>query len=480
MYKSRLAKYGMNKHIKASDMAFILRNQKKRDQQGKRSSFIVHSKALNATDIDRFVRRKRREEPDSGEASTSVATPEYIQCLTEPPSPSAKTPPSSPSLCRTSSNESWEIIDVPKDSDKHSQKTGDLVGTVTVRRGSHSPRLPTVVDPPDLFLRNELLFATIATYIIGSTRSVPWMNWASERQAPQGTLMTFNNLTFQAVDFFEKSDYVAGRVCASKAFSLVPVILREQSPYTLEILLDTFLMIRERGFPELCTMLQVHVRQLAKAILAEGQLWPKVCDLICFPDATETDIFLQSWRCLGDCLSRTTLRHSDVNVKSRANFLRRASLKDPRFGELPFRRLLTEYRFVPSKSIDTELYLVERLDRALMLQHKYEEAEALVEDSLASARHSGCLSNYREARLRGDLATCQYEQGNACEAETNIRTTIALFVEVYGWEGPFVVEQSALLERWLRGWGRREEADKMQATMTLLLEKMQVAEEGTD
>lgn len=476
MYKSRLTKYGMYKHNRAPDMAFMIRKKRQRDAQGKRSSFVVRSKEISAKDIDRYIERKRGQDPDFNEAPAGAPTPIHILCLSLPPSPWPEGAQGSLMIQEENStlpSDTGVVTDRPRKGKRSTSRTMESRnGLVSQRaypyvRGQvRNPSVPVVVTVPEIFLKYELMFTTISNYIGGSIGNGTW--FISESGQLKATKQTvdpadFQNLLWQATKFFKGFLFVQGRLLASKAFSLLPAILREENPRALGDVLDTFLLLSGFGFVELCAMLQDHVRQLANIVLPERHIWRQICISISLPDPAHAEVMTRSWRCLTDSLSRSVGKFSNISVTSEVDLMRRMYEKDLRRGELRLRQVLTDYEQTTRKLDDTKLYTVERLAEYLLHQRKYAEAEALLEDSLLPARQSGGLSKYREARLKDVLARAQYAQAKVGVAEENLRDAIAIFAKVYGLEGPLVMNSCAQLEPWLREWGREEEADELRA-----------------
>ena len=271
---------------------------------------------------------------------------------------------------------------------------------------------------PEIFLKHELLFTTISNYVVGSIENGTW--FTSKSGQLKVTKQTadpayFQNLFSQAAKHLKIFSFVQGGLLASKAFSLLPVILREESPRALADLLDSFLVLSTFGFVGLCAMLQDHLRQLANTILPERHIWRQICILVSLPDPAHLEVITRSWRCLADSLRRSVGRFSNASVTSEADLIRRMYREDCRRGVLLLQQLLTGYRQTTGTVDDTELYVVERLAEFLLSQQQYAEVEALLEDSLLSARRSGCLSKYREGRFQKVLARVQYAQAKMVE-----------------------------------------------------------------
>lgn len=83
MFKSKFAQWGFVKNNKKKDVAVMLRMQRQRDAEGKRTAFNRHGRAV---DVDNYLKRKGMTRRDLEEADFEDAMPVYLRALTPPPS----------------------------------------------------------------------------------------------------------------------------------------------------------------------------------------------------------------------------------------------------------------------------------------------------------------------------------------------------------------------------------------------------------
>ncbi len=91
MYKTHIAKWGLDKKNKEPEMRAIVRKNKQRAEQGKRSNFRVRKRQLNFSEVVRYWERKGMTVDEVIAQLKASPTPEAVECLTPVSSP--MTPP---------------------------------------------------------------------------------------------------------------------------------------------------------------------------------------------------------------------------------------------------------------------------------------------------------------------------------------------------------------------------------------------------
>jgi hypothetical protein len=232
-------------------------------------------------------------------------------------------------------------------------------------------------------------------------------------------------------------------------------------------MMKTLSMLTRKGFVGICTMLQDYITQLMRTVLPGGHIWQQICISISSQDPEQEEVITQSWRCLTDSKSRVIGRFSIDSITCQLDFFSQRYVCDPLREERALRNLLAEYEQTNDKLDRTALRIVEDLADSIYDQGKYAESVMLVENILLRARENDCLSAGREAGLLETIAYAQY-MGKDDLAEENIRNAIALYAEAYGRDSTLILGPCSHLERWLREWGRQEEA----AALRLKIEEM--------
>jgi hypothetical protein len=289
----------------------------------------------------------------------------------------------------------------------------------------------------------------------------------------------FSNFCDEAVMYFSKSSAVQWRRLLSKAFSMLPTLLREAHPTLLPSLVDCLLAMGEDGFVGTAAMIQNHIAELARTILPE-HVWRRICISLSQADPDHAEVLTRSWRCLTDATADVSGRFSWSVVVSEAGMIIRLYIStDPQRAEKLLRELLADYEQTTQKLDGTALYVMDRLASCLLNQGKYAEVELLVEDALWRAREAGYLSKGPQASLMKWLAWAQYKLFKNDAAEEIMWSAIALFAERHGTNNPHVIACCRELEGWLRGWGRHSEADELSVKMDEMIGQDEIDFETT-
>ena len=476
MFKSRLTLWELDKHNRASDMAFMYRKKKQRDAQGKRSTFVARRRKIPGSEVDRYVERKRAHGTQFEEAPADAPTPLHVLCFSAPPSPG-------PEVTRENPVNLDEDNALPFDVGANHTSLGkrrrskspsldprsNLVSQQAhrlIRARTRSPSIPIVVRLPDVLQEHEMLFAAISTYVTGSFSNKLWLvDENAQIHSVRGFTVhpvDFFNLCDEAVLGFERLEAVQGRRVLSKALSLLPILLREEHPEFLEKLVDTCLSLTQSGFVDIRAIIQDHVAQLAQAVLPERHTLRHICISLSLPDLRHPENMERSWRCLVDSFGLATGKFSGVCVMVEANFIRGMySMTEHLRAEQLLGELLTEYERTTAELDESTLYIVDALAASIHTQGRFAEAEVLMKDYLLRARMCGSLGSNREPELLESLAWVQYSQGKHNLAEANMRYAIATLIELHGEAYSSVLASYNQLRGWLHDWGRVEEAEEM-------------------
>jgi hypothetical protein len=264
MYKSRIHKWGLQKHNRASDIAFMIRKRRQRSAQGKRSRFVVRDKEVSSAEIERYVQRRRARKAGFNEAPAEALTPDHVQCFSVPPSPSLN---NDRKELHTSSRENGVQLDctiISTQPSKHKQRGSSSTESLSslvfqrnrrdFRARGRSPSLPAVMSLPDALRYPQKLFKIIPIYVQRMIGNGYWFldkkGWlmAQSSNGSGAAPNPFDLYAFcaQAIDSFQTSLLVRGRFLLSQAFSFIPRLLLAQQPRLLERLLDTLLLLTEK------------------------------------------------------------------------------------------------------------------------------------------------------------------------------------------------------------------------------------------
>jgi hypothetical protein len=476
MYKTRFTQWEFHKHNRQSDMAIVLRKKRQRDAQGKKSTFVVRTKEISPQEVDRYVERKQVMDPAFEEAPADVATPMHIRCFTPPCSPYPQSLKESSSILHENEVVLAHNDAMPTRKGKRERiRSNSLVlhnGRVTQRDWrciQARPRSSSVchfIAAPDVFRRPEMLFNNISSYVQGSISSGTW--YYDHRGSIQHRIRTtidpfdFYNLCGQATDHFKKLSTLQGRRLLSRAFSLLPTMIREEDPWLPVSLMDILLKMSQTGFGGICALIQNYTADLVTTILPREHLCRHICISVSYTDPDQNEVVMRSWRCLTDSLIRTGGRFSYSSVMSEIDFICQVhKSSDPQRAEQLLRKVLANYEQVSMKLDNAALYITGTLVQSLYAQGKYAEMEALLEDTLLQARKEETLSMEREAACLAYLAWSRHKQYKNGPAEESMRSAITLYAKWRGERHPTVIRCCRRLEEWLREWNRNAEADQL-------------------
>ena len=87
MYKTHIAKWGLDKKNKEPEMRAIVRKNRQRAEQGKRSDFRVRKRQMNFAEVVRYWERKGVTIDEVTARSIASPTPEAVECFTPVSSP---------------------------------------------------------------------------------------------------------------------------------------------------------------------------------------------------------------------------------------------------------------------------------------------------------------------------------------------------------------------------------------------------------
>jgi hypothetical protein len=117
----------------------------------------------------------------------------------------------------------------------------------------------------------------------------------------------------------------------------------------------------------------------------------------------------------------------------------------------------------------------------MIAQGRYTEGEQLGLVVLSRAQDDwGIISVIENIIVLKFMAQSQYQQHQVKAAEGSLRMAIEMVTEYGGMNHPLAIEIMVNLEEWLRGWGRQEEADELQAKIDKLVGRDEIDELSVD
>src|SRR5271170_5523652 len=221
MYKTKINQWGLDKRNKRSEVLAMLRKKRERATEGKDTLFMLRDRVVDDKDIERY-RKRNRISLDHGTAAFghSPPTPEGLVCVTPP-----------------------------------AQALSPLT-------------LPEVLRVPEKFLYD------IAQYIKGSFDTGQWIPREGDADIMSSKSET-DRLRLQSIlDGFSIgcNNYWAGRIDIvglywRRAFRDIDKAVQSTHYQNLMVFTHQIWSLRERGFPELATMMQQYLSSLGRALI---------------------------------------------------------------------------------------------------------------------------------------------------------------------------------------------------------------------
>ena len=418
MYKTRLAQWQLAKHNRSSDMAFVLRKKKQHDALGKRCNFVIRGKAVTSQQADRYFCEQRKANRAIEEAPLDVPTPAHVQCSSDldgDPHPDTDDNNVIGSNLSDSATRKLKRRIIP-----HHLGTGNKnklpprQAYRTIKMKASSPTLLRTLASPDIFLQPERLFTIIPVYVSSFIASVT--TWTSR----DGKFSTHNNDTINPLPFyhfsrkatgkFKSGNSLQGRVLLSKAFALLPQMLRKANPHTFYVLLDTFLWLRKEGFVGIYALMQDYIAQLARAMLPAKDLCQEIWLKLSVHDPEQVDLVEQTQRCIWDALSRVYKWFSRSDTSSKSIHLISGNdyqdfigLHGRTFGHLK------RFRLVNEGLNNVALFISHELASSLASQGQHKRAVMLLSETLTQANLACSVSRTFEEDLMQTVAVALSE-----------------------------------------------------------------------
>lgn len=82
MYKDKLSTWGLFRNIREDEMQYIARIKSRHDAMGKRTRFSIRGRRVEASKIDRWIRKERKALGDQGFKTYLDSDGEFILTLT--------------------------------------------------------------------------------------------------------------------------------------------------------------------------------------------------------------------------------------------------------------------------------------------------------------------------------------------------------------------------------------------------------------
>jgi hypothetical protein len=504
MYKDRIRKWKLDKKHKEGDMLAILRKQTERNAVGKGSTFRVRGQPVTIEEVLHYLKRKKNVRD---EEAYNALTPSDVSCRTPSPAP-VLVPPENDNHVVTTANFAWP--DLPNqnlafhyastlpDSERAELNSMVLTHTNSVFQEKRNFELtlndmynlisvdeaisPSLSAPQTLLVPERLFFA-IKNYLDGGFERGCWItNDRGEYTAlsmlsheKPNAYSDFHNNCSSALQLLNSELLVEFRRTLGKALKLVEILIRVEHPRTLDSIIKIMMLFKRSGRPEIAGLLIRYAFNMSKTVWSREHLWTQIWRLFGMLEGEALEqVLWQSWRCAIDRFEKALGPFHRSSIDNNAKFFDFAGSTEEEI-EPRLRKLLARCESESSIPKSWIMQIMYCLGWSLLRQGRLAEAEQLGLDIVSQAEEQGL--NYQQAEALRLLAHSQYHRNKRCLAEGNLRHSLQLAISAWGRADPYVHGIMANLERWLRKWGREDEADKLREEIDEVIGRDEIDEE---
>ena len=418
MYKKRIKQWGLKKTNRENEMRAIVRKNKQRLDQGKRTIFRVRGRLVNLQDSARYWDRKRVSMSDDRIHARLSVTPEAVQLFTPSPSPIAS---------------------------------------------------------PKVFANPERIFTTLRNYYHGSFESGTWVA-VNEKSPCYSTKNNSNDAekdlnrrdyTFVALDLFEKDRYREAGQALIAATAGIRRILFSEHPLTLMYLFSVLSVIHHRRKPEINSAILRQCCAMGECVLRKEHPLTRIPEwLTSVEPSSFIEVVLRCSQGICDHFDALLgpLHLSALRARAEYIFAMEAHSEHRHGNQIQMEMLVSkcetslglhDFRTVHVRDNLAHLYMYKQ-DYVLAL----EEAQNVLDDS----RHLP-EPRQREESCAGAIhviAHSQYAFGKTSSAEANLRRAIDLRLSNFGQNDTRAAGWLLELEGWLEEQGQIDAAAEVQ------------------
>ena len=395
MYKTHITKWGLDKKNKEPEMRAIVRKNKQRAEQGKRSNFRVRKRDLDFTEVVRYWKRKGVTFDEVIARSAASPTPETVECFTVVSSP---------------------------------------------------------ITPPEDLATPEYMLRIIRGYVVASFESGTWvktdpqtMCYSIKASKDTKDANDFANMCYLADKSFITKNFDEVENTLSAAFAISRKMLLAETPNTIESILERVAKIRFRRYHETTLRILRQLSATSEELLGESHPlslftawlaampWSQINDII--PKCL--DVMVDDFESLVGPMHWSTLsyRLTSHGIDNNTAMLQ---------------RLLNKCESA-LKSYDKRTLIVRKELIACTWRNGHNaEAMRLGEDLLAFVRATEAIrdSIWYQMKCLRCIADCHHSLGELDQAIANLQAAIDLRMAHYGSQGVRVRNWLFTLERW--------------------------------
>jgi hypothetical protein len=184
----------------------------------------------------------------------------------------------------------------------------------------------------------------------------------------------------------------------------------------------------------------------------------------------------ETWKCTTDIFDRELGTFSQLALSIRLDYIKRVyGFTNYLEEERLLRDLVAQFGSIPKLSTPrVKLNLAHNLNR----QGCHNEAEEMALEVRSLHEKYGMYDERVGERIESlkIVSHSQFNQGKTLAAEQTMGEAIQMIVDHWGIQHPWVPEFKNVLEGWLRGWGREEDANILLGEIKELMGKDEIDE----
>lgn len=417
VYKTHIAKWGLDKNNKDCDMRAIAHKYSQRVQKGKASHFLVRRQAVDFAEVVRYWHRRNKSINDIVAERAASKTPEAVKCYTPLLSP---------------------------------------------------------VQTPEALALPEQLFKTLQDYHNGCFEAGIWVgddekSYCRTKKGhsdPYSSISRLRARCFLALDLFHRFRFQeAGAVLIAATASIKEIILGEH-PHTLLNLCEVFHQFQIVGRPEVSLAILRQFLAMAQIILPEWHPLRLIFErLASATHLNSRDLALPSCQVLCEVFTRVIGPIHRTTIDTRRKILYLNTYYTSSFQTTSYQALIHECETALGphdvRTLDVRLTLASEC----LKQGNFSEAKEMAETIITQI-------NSNSVRCRGHdvLAMAQNSLGETWEAEASLRKAIDLGRSIWGDNDSNVLRWMFRLDGWLEARGDFEGAAQVHRERLALLE----------
>jgi hypothetical protein len=209
---------------------------------------------------------------------------------------------------------------------------------------------------------------------------------------------------------------------------------------------------------------------MSAKVTRKGHPWGQICWLLGELDSESLgQAMAQIWKCTTDTFNSELGTFSRLAVSVRLDYIKRLyGITNCPEEERLLRDLLAQFEGIPSPPPPrVMLNLAHNFNR----QGRHSKAEGMALEVFSLLQEHEIVERIEFLKI---ISHSQFNQGKTLAAEQTMRKAIQMIVDQWGKQHSWVPEFMNVLEGWLRGWGREEDANTLRGEIEELMGKNEI------